>query len=141
MVVWFRNCFPVLVGGFAGSTRKRKSRPDPTAPQNPDPLCPMWASGPGHRRSQRHLKERRTLRRNPKDSRTSSFPAPGRGAWRLATEGWRRPDRGDPLEHRRPLPARWSPVGAFSGCLDWIGHTVYTLSSGLCRSIFGTKEP
>ncbi|KAF0871603.1 AX2R protein, partial [Crocuta crocuta] len=61
---------------------------------------------------------------------------------RLATEGWRRPESAHPSELRRPpAPARGSPVRTFSGCLDWIAHTAYTLWCRVSRSIFGTKEP
>lgn len=74
--------------------------------------------------------------------RLSHPQLPSTGTPRLATEGWRRPDLAHPSMRRRlPLPAQGSPVRAFSGFLDWIAHTVYSLSCRLCRSIFGTKGP
>lgn len=63
----------------------------------------------------------------------------------LATRGWTgRPDSGHPSEqgHSRPPLLAWgSHIRVFSGCLEWIGRTIYTMSCSCCPCIFGSKDP
>ncbi|XP_057564437.1 annexin-2 receptor-like [Hippopotamus amphibius kiboko] len=52
------------------------------------------------------------------------------------------PDSRHPSKRRSPpASAWWSHEWLLSGCLEWIGHALRTLSCCCCCSVFGAKEP
>ncbi|XP_004416452.1 PREDICTED: annexin-2 receptor-like [Odobenus rosmarus divergens] len=108
----------------------------------PRPALPTVSFGPGAQKKPEASSGEMDPEEEPEPLTHQQLPSTR--TTHLATHSWTgRPDSGHPSEQEHPGPPlrAWGRhVRVFSGCLEWIGHTVYSMSYSCCPCIFGSKE-